>query len=341
MKLNWKRILMVFIPFVIIVGVLCYFIFFNKNEEIKEDDEIKTEEPPVVETKELQIVDLESDSRPIAVMINNYSGVQPYQSGLNDAIIVYEMVVEAGITRMMAVYKDGDADRIGSIRSSRHYFLDYALEHDAIYTHIGYSDIAKNDIATYNVANIEGDYYWREDIDLAYEHRAFTSMNNIIEEIDDMNYRTTSDTDNLFNYSIDSVVYSDTSVANSVHIKYSNYQENDYTYNPETKLYEKTSNGEARLDYVTKEPVVAKNIITYQVYNYTIAGDISGRQELDTIGSGTGYLITEGQAIEIKWEKSSRFGQTVYTYLNGEEIVLNDGITHIQIQPVGQKLEIK
>ena len=42
----------------------------------------------------------------------------------------------------MAVFKDKDVSLIGPVRSSRHYFLDYALESDAIYAHYGWSTYA-------------------------------------------------------------------------------------------------------------------------------------------------------------------------------------------------------
>ena len=68
--------------------------------------------------------------------------------------------------------------------------------------------------------------------------------------------------------------------------------------------------------------------------------DSYGRQQLENIGSGEGYYISNGYAVKIKWKKDSRSGQTTYTYLDGTEIKVNDGNTYIQIQPKGQKLEI-
>lgn len=69
-------------------------------------------------------------------MINNNKAVWGYQAGINAAYITYEILVEGGITRMMALFKDKETSRIASVRSSRHYYLDYALENDAIYMHI-------------------------------------------------------------------------------------------------------------------------------------------------------------------------------------------------------------
>ena len=68
--------------------------------------------------------------------------------------IIYEMVVEGGITRYLALFKDVNVERIGTIRSSRHYYLDYALENDAIYVHWGWSEFAQRDISTLGINNI-------------------------------------------------------------------------------------------------------------------------------------------------------------------------------------------
>ena len=75
----------------------------------------KKEEPKVT------IVDLESKSRPYAVMINNIDVARTVQSGLQDAFIIYEIIVEGGITRYLALFQDTNTERIGSIRSARHY----------------------------------------------------------------------------------------------------------------------------------------------------------------------------------------------------------------------------
>ena len=46
-----------------------------------------------------------NQNRPIAIMINNIGEAMP-QSGIGQADVIYEMVVEGGITRLMAVYSD-------------------------------------------------------------------------------------------------------------------------------------------------------------------------------------------------------------------------------------------
>src|SRR5574344_1804225 len=77
---------------------------------------------PTEPVKKLKIIDTSSKTRPYAVMINNLAEARTSRSGLNDASIVYEIIVEGGITRMLALFKDENVDRLGSGRSSRHYY---------------------------------------------------------------------------------------------------------------------------------------------------------------------------------------------------------------------------
>ena len=96
------------------------------------------------------------------------------------------------------------------------------------------------------------------------------------------------------------------------------------------------------VDLVTGEQYTAKNIIIYEVENYTLNdGSGKGRQELENIGSGTGYLVSDGYSVPITWEKTTHSGQTVYKYMNGEEIKVNDGSTYIQICPTSGKITIE
>ena len=94
------------------------------------------------------------------------------------------------------------------------------------------------------------------------------------------------------------------------------------------------------MDYVTKKQYTTKNIITYKLPNSTISGDQKGRQDVDTVGSGEGYYISEGYATPITWEKTCRSCKTIYKYSDGKELKVNDGNTWIQIQPVGKVLDI-
>ena len=149
-------------------------------------------------------------------------------------------------------------------------------------------------------------------------------------------YRLTSEKDLLLNYSVDevSIENEESSLkADNVSIRYSNAVTTSYKYNPTDKLYYRSVNGSVQKDYVTKKQYTTKNIIISYVDNENISNDNKGRQELNNIGTGKGYYITDGYSIPITWTKTSRNEQTVYKKLNGEEITVNDGNTFIQIAP--------
>lgn len=59
-----------------------------------------------------------------------------------------------------------------------------------------------------------------------------------------------------------------------------------------------------------------------------------GRRNLYNIGDGEGYYATNGKIEKITWEKTARDARTIYYDANGNEIMLNDGITWVQIVPV-------
>lgn len=332
-----KRVFILLLMFILIGGVLWYF---NQPKDIATGDvKLTPDVLPKLEFKYLKIVNKSSNTRPIAVMINNHDQARINHAGLQDAYIVYEMIAEGGLTRMMAIFKDQNTAKIGSVRSARHYFLDYALENDAIYTHYGWSPQAESDIKKLSVDNINGLYdepFWRDTtLNVSYEHTAFTSMEKLTSFIKKKNYRMTSSQDLLLNYSVDSIALNEmdnAAVANKISIPYSIYVKTSYNYDSTNAVYNRSVNGVAHVDAITKKQYTAKNVIIAKIKNSSI--DSYGRQTLDNIGSGDGYFITNGYAVPITWKKSSRTSQTVYSYLDGTEITANDGNTFIQNVPL-------
>lgn len=327
----------------------------------------------VVPEKEVQI--FKGQDRAIAVMIDNHSGAWP-QANLEKAYIVYEIVVEGGETRLMAVFKGQDLEKIGPVRSSRHYFLDYALENDAIYVHHGWSPQAQSDIPKLGVNNINGIQESSKDFsrvkDKSAPHNMFTSTASIIKIAERKGYETTSSKDSILNYvayefdlgdkyevkvpktevaentnveagNVQEVVEGTVAtLAMSVTIPHSKLQTVKYEYNEETKRYTRYARNKLQTDYVTGEPVTTKNIIITMCDNYTLTdSENKGRQGLKNIGTFDGYYITNGKAIQIKCTKTDRNEQTVYKDLEGNEIDVNDGNTFINICPTDANIVIE
>ncbi|MBQ6574582.1 MAG: DUF3048 domain-containing protein, partial [Lachnospiraceae bacterium] len=132
--------------------------------------------------------------RPVAIMLNNLKPAQP-MSGVSYADVVYEYVVEGGITRLMGVFENYDQlEKIGSVRSCREYFVYTALEFDAIYMHFGQASYAVELLDRDYVDNINGlgpagDVAYYRTTDRQAPHNVYTSKKGIDAGIDMLGYR--------------------------------------------------------------------------------------------------------------------------------------------------------
>ena len=312
----------------------------NKNEVT--ESSLQTDNETL--TKEEKIKIFSGKDRPIAVMIDNNNYAWP-QAGLNEAYMVYEIIVEGGETRLMAIFKGKDLEKIGPVRSSRHYFLDYAMENDAIYVHYGWSPNAENDIAKYKINNINGltegtETFWRVK-DKASPHNAVTNTSKILKSAQAKKYATSSSKKSVLNYVTENVELEDGIDANKVTIPHSNIQKVEYEYDAEKKVYNRFARGKEQKDWDTGEKVATKNIIITFCQNENLPNDSDGRQNLKNIGTFEGYYITNGKAIKIKCIKDARDKQTIYKDLNGNEIKVNDGNTFVNICPIDAKVTIE
>ncbi len=348
-KITKKQIVIVILLLVglLAIGLLLGFSAFKYNELhskpiIKNTSGLEENKQDTVQ-KEIQI--FKGDSRPIAVMIDNEKPAWPH-AGLNEAYLLYEIIIEGGESRIMALFKGATTKKIGPVRSARHYFLDYAMENDAIYVHFGWSPKAQSNIKKYGINNLngvtnDGTIFWREGNKNSY-HNAFTSIENITKKSEKKEYRTTSLDKGVFTYSADEVLLNTGLSAKTINLKYSGLQNVKYVYNEQTKMYDRYMRGSLHKDRFTDETFTAKNIIVCYIKNGLLDDpENKGRQELYNSGEGEGLYITNGEYINIKWSKSDDKEKTKYYDLNGKEIVLNDGRTWVQIIPIGNKAVIE
>ena len=310
-------------------------------------------EPKVIQQSRLKVVNENSNERPIAVMIDNNVG-NSSQAGLQDSYLNYEILVEGGLTRIMAIYKDKEVNLIGPVRSARHYFLDYAMESDAVYAHYGWSPYAQRDISNLDINNINGmtdSSPYARDTSLKAPHNVFTSTTKLRNYFSNKSYEQESSNWRLLNYSYaeldlapvseDEALESNNNsarVANEIKIEYSSNQIRSYGYDENKKYYLRFMNNNPHLDKTTNEQLHYKNIIIMKINSKVL--DREGRLELETTGSGEGYFITNGGVIDIKWSKDSRSSKTIYSYSNGDPIRVNDGNTFIQIVPINSNIVI-
>ncbi len=338
-----KKIIIVLVLIIIVAGGILAYRFLKDKSETETIAEENNEQTAPVEEKKVQIY--KGQDRPIAVMIDNHSDAWP-QAGLQKAYMVYEIIVEGSETRLMALFKGADVEKIGPVRSARHYFIDYAMENDAIYTHFGQSPQAESDLKTYRINDIngiaeDGTTFWRVK-DKAAPHNAVTNTKKLVESAKNKKYRVTSNEKSILNYSADEVDLEDAQSAISITIPHSPLQIVKYEYDEQAKVYKRFARNKEQKDWDSKQTVTTKNIIITYCDNYTLAdSENKGRQGLKNIGTFDGYYITNGKAIKIKCTKEDRNKQTVYKDLQGNIINVNDGNTFVNICPINARVIIE
>lgn len=338
-----KKIIIVLVILIIIAGITLGFKILKDKEN---EETVASEENVItleVEEKKVQI--FQGSDRPIAVMIDNHSDAWP-QAGLQKAYMVYEIIVEGGETRLMALFKGAEVEKIGPVRSARHYFLDYVMENDAIYAHFGQSPQANSDLTKYSINNIngiaeDGTTFWRVK-DKYAPHNAVTSTAKLLESAKNKNYKTTSSQESVLNYVTDEVNLEEGQGAITVTIPHSQLQTVKYEYDEENKVYKRYARSKKQTDWETGDTITTKNIIITFCDNYTLSDtENKGRQGLKNIGTFDGYYITNGKAIKIKCIKNARDEQTIYQDLEGNEIDVNDGNTFVNICPISARVIIE
>ena len=128
-------------------------------------------------------------------------------------------------------------------------------------------------------------------------------------------------------------------VANNVKLVYAGHYSTGYTYNSETKLYEKSIKGSPH-KMQNGEVLKFKNVIIMLAEDSPL-GDGTDTRNVITTRSGKGYYITDGYVKNITWSKSSRNSQTIYKDEDGSELVINPGKTIINIISPGAGITIE
>lgn len=347
MKNKTVKILIIILVILILAagGILAYKITKDKNTEQTATEGEDNENVLTAGVSDKKIKIFSGKDRPIAVMIDNHNQAWP-QAGLNKAYMVYEIIVEGGETRLMALFKGVNVDKIGPVRSARHYFIDYVMENDAIYAHYGWSPYAESDIKKYNIDNLNGitestSTFWRVK-DKSAPHNAVTSTTALLKAAKAKGYKTTSTKESVLHYVADEVNLDDGQEALSVTIPHSQLQTVKYVYDSQNKVYKRYARNKAQTDWDTGDNITTKNIIITKCDNYTLDdSENKGRQGLTNIGTFDGYYITNGKAIKIKCIKEARNSQTKYQDLDGNEINVNDGNTWVNICPISADIEIE
>lgn len=282
---------------------------------------------------------VDKNGYPIFVSIPNDGSARPHYN-ISKADIVYEMYVEGGITRMLALFNDNKPDKVGPVRSGRFYMVDIVDDWRAGFVHFG-GPKASNEWSLYRrfySARIK----YRLDGTATSSHFSRDSSrkapNNAF-----VNLQAYSATINNGAPTWHPMKFSETPTAgntevNEISINYSGSNKVKYKYNAEKGGYDRSVNNVDYVDAADNTQVNVQNIIIQET-TQTNYGDVKGHINLDMIGSGKAYFHIGGKMIEGTWERPDRAQPTVYKDADGNEINLSVGQTFVQI--VTSAVEVK
>lgn len=280
--------------------------------------------------------------RPVAIMINNLKGSLP-QYGIYGADIMFEMPVEGGITRMMALFGDyTKIPNVCSVRSCRYYFPVFAHGFDAVYFCFGINEslarptVEKLKIDMFNATdNFDSLLFGRDPERLkkySREHTAYVKGENIPKALKQYKVRT----DYLENKNVNVFKFREEGEsakagnisAETIRLDFSNLYYSTFTYDSAKKVYYKTHNAKPHMDSAVDKQLNYKNVFVLETDvkphkdNYLVKIDWTG---------GTGYYISEGGARKITWEKKSESSQIKIYGENGKQIKVNTGNSYIGV----------
>lgn len=289
--------------------------------------------------------------RPVAIMLNNLKKALP-QQGNSQADILYECLAEGGITRLLGVYQSMEGvGEVGSVRSSRPYYLELALGLDAVYLHAGGSDAAYANIKKWNVTALDcvrttaySGIFWRDAQrrkNNGYEHSVLTSGDAIMEHFPEYSFRK----DHEEGYSLPYTFAADGTPANGtdanvIRVPFSNYKTGVFTYNAETKKYLVEEYGAPFVDGNTGEQLAMTNVVVIRTSCKAI--DDYGRMQVDLSGhNGDGWFACGGKLVPITWAKADLNSPITYTLQDGSPVVFGQGNSYINIIPLSNDITVE
>lgn len=324
-----------------------------KQEEPVKTPEVKPEPAPEPEPEKLlpehmnpltgEEIDPEKiNDRPVAVMFNNLKAAQP-QIGVSQADIIYEIEAEGGITRMVGIYQSLEGvGTLGSIRSTRPYYLELALGHDAMLVHAGASPEAYKDIDKWGVDNMDGvnggsdaRIFWRDaqrKKSAGYEHSLVTSGENVLEYLSKGHFPLEHKEGYVYEqaFAVDGTPENGTDATN-LKLKFSNYKTGTFAYDGEIGLYMVGQYGKDYVDGETGKQVGVTNVLVLETEIGEIPGDEALRCKARMTGEGEGKFFCGGKAVDIRWSKADRNSQFVYTLADGTPLTLGQGTSYVCI----------
>ena len=267
-------------------------------------------------------------ARPALVLkIDNHSRARP-QSGINQADVVWEELVEGAITRFAAVFHEQTPTVAGPVRSARTGDIPLVSQlNTPLFGASGANSGVLAALANAPVVNVNALVaagYFRDNNRRA-PHNLYARPATLLT----YGQGVAGTPPQLLRYRPVGAPATGAAAA-GVDIDWGN-TEVSYRWNGIGWL--RTQNGTTHVD--SAGTAVAPPNLIVQISNYGISGADAESPEAITVGSGVAYIYTGGKLIQGSWSRSRATDRIVYRAGNGREVLLTPGRTWIAIAPPG------
>jgi len=277
---------------------------------------------------------------PLAVKIGNSPAERP-QAALDRADLVYEEIIEGGVTRFMAVFSTNSAARVGPVRSVRSVDPILAQPLGALVAGSGGPRPALDDLRSrQGVADVgaktNGNFYTR-DPNRRSPYNLYTATDTI------WNARGGSPPGPQFSFlASDEDPSSGGEPGTDLGLSFSGTAgQLSFTYDGQSGLYKRSQGGSAHMVEGASGLVqlAFRNVIVQQVT--TSMSDIvdqAGQRSVDSnvIGSGSALVLRGGRVFRGTWQRSSAGEATRFVDASGQVIKLAPGTTMVELLPQGR-----
>jgi hypothetical protein len=276
------------------------------------------------------------DRAAMGVKLDNTDNGRP-QTGVGQADIVFEEMVEGGLTRLLAVFHSQDPDDLGPVRSARSTDLTVLAELGwPLFAWSGANPTFRAAVEDADLADVGysavPDAY-RRDSDRRAPYNLFADPAELRDAVD-----AGAPPPMLFAYRAADEPLSGTDALPASGFRASTLATSiDWTWNASTGLWERTQNDTPHLDSAGERVAVPNIVVRATPYRDSGVRDSTGAvvPEAVAVGQGDAWLLSDGKAQPARWSKTSDDAPTLYTTTDGQPLRLTPGQTWIEMLPPG------
>ncbi|MGH8990290.1 MAG: DUF3048 domain-containing protein [Acidimicrobiia bacterium] len=271
----------------------------------------------------------------LSVKIDNAPKARP-QVGLDMADLVFEEVVEGGVTRFIAVFHSTVADEAGPVRSVRPMDPKIVSPLGGLVAYSGgipeyVAMLRKAPVQDVNIDIATSAYRWAKDR---------PKPHNLMVDPAKLWAKATDDHSDpppaLFDYRAPGEAFGEADAA-SVSIPYSKFASAAYAWDAPSGTWKRSQDGAPHV-VASGTQIASHNVVVQFVTNRKLGNvDASGHAVNESIvtGEGDAWVLSGGRVTKGRWSKPEAASPTRYTDAAGNPVKLSPGRTWVHFAPVG------